>query len=94
MGSRDRQISGAIWEFTRRLREIHPEAMAVVKDFKWEDEDVYIEVKIPPMSEEEEVELDDEGYDIHGKVSRLTNDIFEEKDVFIIALVHPDKAEV
>ncbi len=94
MGSRDRQISGAIWEFTRRLREIHPEAMAVVKDFKWEDEDVYIEVKIPPMSEEEEVELDHEGYDIHDRVGRLTDDIFDDRDIFIIALVHIDKAEV
>jgi hypothetical protein len=94
MGKRDRQISGAIWEFTRRLREIHPEAMAVIKDFKWEEEDVYIEVKIPPMTKEEEAEYDEEEGDIYEKVSRLTGDIFEEKDVYILALVHPDKAEV
>jgi hypothetical protein len=94
MCRRDREISAAIWEFTRRLREIHPQAMAVIKDFKWDEEDVYIEVKIPPMTEEEETELDHEGYDIHDRVGRVADDIFEEKDVYILALVHPDKAEV
>ena len=94
MGRRDRQISEAVWKFARRLREIHPEAKAVIQDFKWEEEDVYIEVKMPPMTKEEESKYDEEEGDIYEKVSRLTNDIFDEKDVFILALVHPDKAEV
>ena len=78
MGRRDRQISEAVWEFARRLREIHPEAKAVIQDFKWEEEDVYIEVKMPPMTKEEEAKYDEEEGDIYEKVSRLTNDIFDE----------------
>lgn len=85
----DERIQRAIDEFTKRVKQVYPDATTEVQDYKWSTEDAYIDVGIPPMADEEEEDK------IQEVISDLRSDLFEETGVYIIALARTsDKAEV